>query len=75
AAIAAGIALRRGSRLAARIAIAVSWGYIFVVLLDLGHVFPVSSDPIPLLLGLIEILDAILAGYVMVLAHRALGDI
>ena len=75
AAIGAGIVLRRGSRLAARIAIAVSWGYIFVVLLDLGHVFPVSPDPIPLLLGLIEILDAILAGYVMVLAHRALGDI
>lgn len=56
-------------------AIAASWGYIFVVLLDLGHVFPTTPDPIPLLLGLIEILDAILAAYVIVLAHRALGHI
>lgn len=69
------IAMLRGSRKAAWGAIAASWGYVLVVLLDLGHVFPTSPDPIPLFLGLIEILDFILALYVMALAHRALGHI
>lgn len=55
--------------------IVAGWGYIFVVLLDLGHVFPTTPDPIPLMLGLIEILDAILAGYVIILCHRGLGHI
>ncbi|WP_019961635.1 hypothetical protein [Woodsholea maritima] len=74
-AIASAVMLRFGYNLAAWIAIGVSWGYIFVVALDLGHVFPLSPDPIPLLLGIIEILDGILAAYVMVLCHRALGHI
>lgn len=69
------IGLLRDSKAAAIGAIAVSWGYIFVVLLDLGHVFPTTPDPIPLLLGAIEILDAILAGYVIALCHRGLGHI
>lgn len=68
-------AMFRGRRAGAWAAIVAGWGYIFVVLLDLGKVFPTSPDPMPLLLGLIEILDAILAGYVLVLAHRGLGQI
>ncbi len=72
-AVASSIAILRGYRTAAWGVIACAWGYIFVVLLDLGHVFPTSPDPIPLLLGLVEILDVILAGYVIALAHRALG--
>lgn len=74
-AIAASVAMLRGNTAAAKAAIAAAWGYVFVVLLDLGHVFPTSPDPIPLMLGLVEILDFVLALYVMVLAHRALGHI
>ncbi|OCW59086.1 hypothetical protein AWJ14_04370 [Hoeflea olei] len=74
-AIAAGITLVRGSLGFAWLAIAASWGYVFVVLLDLGAVFPRSPDPIPLLLGLIESLDFMLAAYVAALCHRALGHI
>lgn len=74
-AIVSAIGMLAGRKLAAFGAIAASWGYIFVVLLDLGHVFPTTPDPIPVLLGLIEILDLILALYVMTLAHRALGHI
>lgn len=69
------LALLRGTLTGAWGAIAATWGYVFVVLLDLGHVFPVSPDPIPLMLGLVEILDFILALYVMALCHRALGHI
>lgn len=65
----------RGLRAWAWAGIAVGWGYVFVVLLDLGQVFPTSPDAMPLLLGIIEILDAILAGYVIVLAHHGLGQI
>jgi hypothetical protein len=72
-AIISGLGLRRQARFAPWGAIIASWGYIFVVLLDLGHVFPTTPDPIPLLLGLIEILDVILAGYVLVLCHKTLG--
>lgn len=72
-AIISAIGLLRGNKVAAIGGIVAGWGYIFVVLLDLGHVFPTTPDPIPLLLGLIEILDAILAGYVIALCHRGLG--
>ena len=74
-AITSGITLLRGKVWAAKTAIICGWGYIFVVMLDLGHVFPITPDPIPVLLGLIEILDAILAIYVIALCHRALGHI
>jgi len=74
-AIASAWGMLRGHIKAAWGAIFASWGYVFVVLLDLGHVFPTTPDPIPLLLGLIEILDFMLAFYVMALAHRALGHI
>ena len=74
-ALAAAFAMWRGAAAGAWGAIAAAWGYVFVVLLDLGHVFPTSPDPIPLLLGLVEILDFLLALYVIALAHRALGHI
>ena len=74
-AIGSAIGMLRDHRAAAYGAIAAGWGYIFVVLLDLGHVFPTTPDPIPLALGLIEILDAILAAYVITLSHRGLGHI
>ncbi len=74
-AVASAVAMLRGSRIAGWGAIAAAWGYVFVVLLDLGHVFPTSPNPIPLMLGLIEILDFMLALYVMALTHRGLGHI
>ncbi len=74
-AVGSAVAMLRGSAAAGWGAIVAAWGYIFVVLLDLGHVFPTSPDPIPLMLGLIEILDFILAFYVLALAHRGLGHI
>lgn len=69
------VGLLRDSKLAAIGGIIAGWGYLFVIFLDLGHVFPITPDAIPLLLGLIEILDAILAAYVIVLCHRGLGHI
>lgn len=72
-AVMSAIAMLRGKTTAAWGAIIAAWGYVFVVLLDLGHVFPTSPDPIPLMLGLVEILDFILAVYVMALCHRALA--
>ncbi len=74
-AITSAIGLLRDSKTAAIGGIIAGWGYIFVVLLDLGHVFPTTPDPIPVLLGVIEILGAILAVYVIVLCHRGLGHI
>lgn len=74
-AVGSALLMLRGRTRAAWGAIAAAWGYVFVVLLDLGHVFPLSPDNIPLLLGLVEILDFVLAGYVMILAHRALGHL
>ncbi|WP_201772369.1 hypothetical protein [Hoeflea sp. BAL378] len=74
-ALAAAIGLIKGRLAFAWVAIGVCWGYVFVVLLDLGAVFPRSPDPIPLPLGLIEILDFILAFYVAALCHRALRHI
>ena len=56
-------------------AIGVSWAFIFIVALDLGRVFPLSPDPIGVLLGVIEILDGGLAGYVILFSHKALGHI
>lgn len=74
-ALVSAVGLLRGNRAAAIGGIIAGWGYIFVVLLDLGHVFPSTPDSIPLMLGLIEILDAILADYVIILCHRGLGHI
>ncbi|WP_322987815.1 hypothetical protein [Hoeflea sp.] len=74
-AIGAAIGLLGGRPNAAWAAIAACWGYVFVVLLDLGGVFPRSPDPIPLMLGLIEIFDLILAFYVGLLSHKALGHL
>ena len=56
-------------------AIAVGWLFVFVVALDLGKVFPVSPDQTGLLLGIIMILDAILALYVVLFSHKALGHL
>ncbi|EEX08635.1 conserved hypothetical protein [Ruegeria lacuscaerulensis ITI-1157] len=72
-AVGSAVAMLRGSVAASWGALVAAWGYIFVVLLDLGHVFPTSPDPVSLMLGLVEILDFILALYVMALAHRGLG--
>ncbi|RLQ89521.1 hypothetical protein D8780_09075 [Notoacmeibacter ruber] len=69
--LAGGMALK-GKRSAGWLAIICGWNYLFVVFLDLGEVFPRSSDPMPFLLGVIEILDAILAAYAIVLGHRVL---
>lgn len=74
-AVVSAVLMLRGSVSAAWPAVASGWAYIFVVLLDLGRVFPLSPDAMPLSLGLIEILDAILAGYIIVLGHRALGHV
>ncbi|UUV06336.1 MULTISPECIES: hypothetical protein [Ruegeria] len=74
-AVGSAVAMLRGSVAAGWGAIVAAWGYVFVVLLDLGHVFPTSPDPIPLMLGLVEILDFVLALYVLALVHRSLGHI
>lgn len=66
-------AMAKGKRAGAYGAITASWGYVFVVLLDLGHVFPQTPDPIPSLLGVIEIFDMILAAYVAALSHIGLA--
>lgn len=71
-AVGSAVAMLRGSAIAGWGAIVAAWGYVFVVLLDLGHVFPSSPDPIPLMLGLVEILDFVLALYVLAITHRAL---
>ncbi len=74
-AIVSAIGLLRSNSTAGWGAIASAWSYLFVVFLDLGHVFPVSPDAIPLALGLVEIFDAILAAYVLALVHRGFGHI
>jgi len=74
-AVGSAVAMLRGSVAAGWGAIVAAWGYVFVVLLDLGHVFPTSPDPIPLMLGVVEILDFVLALYVLALVHRSLGHI
>ena len=71
-AVTSAVALLKGADRFVWPAIAACWGYIFVVLLDLGGVFPRSPDVIPVALGVVEILDLMLAFYVLVLCHRAL---
>lgn len=57
------------------LAIFVGWSFVVVVALDLGKVFPRSPDSTGLALGLIMILDAILALYVIASAHKTLGHL
>lgn len=56
-------------------AVLVAWLFIAVVALDFGRVFPTSPDPMGLPLAMIEILVTILACYVILFAHQALGHI
>lgn len=65
----------RGRREAYWAAIVIGWLYIAVIAADLGKVFPVSPDPTGLSLGLVMILDAILAFNVVLFSHKALGHI
>lgn len=67
--------LWRGSRSAYWAAILVSWLYIVVVASDLGRVFPVSPDPTGFALGMIMIVDGILALNVVLFSHKALGHL
>jgi hypothetical protein len=57
------------------IAIVVGWLYVIVVASDLGKVFPVSPDHTGFALGMILIVDAILAFYIVLFSHKALGHI
>ena len=57
------------------VSIFVGWAYVIVVALDLGKVFPRSPDPTGLALGLVMILDVILALYVIASSHKALGHL
>jgi len=65
----------KGKIIAFWVSIAVAWLYIFVFILDWAHVFPTSPDQIGLWLGLIEIMDAILCFYIILLAHKTLHHI
>ncbi|MEJ2448298.1 MAG: DUF2127 domain-containing protein [Anaerolineales bacterium] len=65
----------RGKRWAYWVAILVGWLFVIVVASDLGKVFPVSPDPTGFALGMIMIGDAILAFYVILFSHKALGHI
>jgi hypothetical protein len=65
----------RGKRWAYWDAILVGWLFVIVVASDLGKVFPVSPDPTGFALGMIMIVDAILAIYVVLFSHKALGHI
>ncbi|MBZ0274759.1 MAG: hypothetical protein K8I60_01360 [Anaerolineae bacterium] len=65
----------RGSRRVYWATILISWLYIVVVALDLGKVFPVSPDQTGFLLGLIMIIDAILALNVVLFSHKTLGHL
>jgi uncharacterized membrane protein len=67
--------LWKGRAWASWASIAIGWAYVIVVALDLGKVFPRSPDSTSLPLGLIMILDAILAAYVIVNGHKALGHL
>lgn len=67
--------LWKGRAWASRVSIVVGWTYVVVVALDLGKVFPRSPDQTGLPLGLIMILDAILASYVIAYGHKALGHL
>jgi tryptophan-rich sensory protein len=65
----------KGSEAGYRAAIFIGWLYVIVVASDLGRVFPVSPDPTGFALGIIMILDGILAFNVVLFSHKALGDI
>jgi len=65
----------RGVRRAYWAAIVVSWLFVVVVALDLGKIFPTSPDATGFALGLIMIVDAILAGNIALFAHKALGHL
>lgn len=65
----------KGSRRVYWATIIISWLYIIVVALDLGKVFPVSPDQTGFALGLIMIIDAILALNVVLFSHKALGHL
>jgi len=65
----------KGKRWAYWDAILVGWLFVIVVASDLGKVFPVSPDPTGFALGMIMIVDAILACYVVLFSHKALGHI
>ena len=67
--------LWKGRSQASWVSIVIGWAYVVIVALDLGKVFPRSPDPTGMALGLIMILDAILALYVIVCAHKALGHL
>lgn len=56
-------------------AIIVSWLYVVVVASDLGQVFPTSPDATGFALGMIMIVDAILAVNVVIFSHKALGHL
>lgn len=65
----------KGRRDAYWAAIIISWLYVVIVALDLGKVFPVSADPTGFSLGLVMILDAILALNIVLFSYKALGSI
>jgi len=67
--------LWKGRAWACWTSIFVGWAFVIVVTLDLGKVFPRSPDATGFALGLIMILDAILALYVIVASHKALGHL
>jgi hypothetical protein len=71
----AAIFIWKGKRWAYWDAILISWLFVIVVASDLGKVFPTSPDPTGFTLGMIMIVDAILAFYVILLSHKALGHI
>ena len=56
-------------------AIIISWLYVVVVASDLGVVFPTSPDATGFALGMVMILDAILAINVVLFSHKALGQL
>jgi len=56
-------------------AIIISWLYVVVVASDLGQVFPTSPDETGFALGMIMIVDAILAVNVVIFSHKALGHL
>lgn len=65
----------KGRRWAYWTAIVVGWLFIGVVALDLGKIFPISPDPTGFVLGLVMIVDAILAMNIVLFSHRALGHL
>ena len=56
-------------------AIVIGWLFVMVIASDLGRVFPTSPDPTGFALGMIMIVDAILALNVVLFSHKALGHL